>query len=240
MARERSARRDPRELVFALCHEVGNLLAAARLHAHLLAPEASEPQLREAARGVARAAARGGALLAQVRPLLAPDALAPQDLEPRQVLRALRAGLDAQAASRLAIDLRSAAALPRVRVAPEILQPLLLSAVFLGLEAAPQRGRVRVSAHARGSRVAFRVLTPAPPAPARGPLCGSTLAVACAELLLGACGGGALGSRENGCARLDYLVPVAAEPAAAVRRTAAAGGSRRPQTRPRAARSRKR
>ncbi len=239
MARERRARRDPRELVFALCHEVGNLLTAARLHAHLLAPQVPEPLLREASRGVARAAARAGALLAQVRPLLAPDTLAPLDLEPVAVLLPLRQALDAESAERLAIDLGSAAALPRVRVAPEVLQQLLLSAIFLGLDAGGEQARVSVSARARGESVAFRVGYPAPRALPRGPLCGSALVVACAEVVLGAQGGGARASRADACERLDYLVPVASPTAAAVRRRTGAGGSRRSQTRPRAARARR-
>jgi hypothetical protein len=242
MAKGRRVRREPRELVFALCHEVGNLLAAARLHTHLLAPRAGEPALRDASRSVARAAARGGALLAQVRPLLAPDTVEPLDVAPGDALRLLRQGLDAESSQRIAIDLRSAASLPTVRIAPEILNALLLGAVVLGLDASAERERVRVSAHASAARVAFRVLYAAPPAPAaspQAPLCGRALSVACADALLGAQGGGVVESRVGGCERIDYWVPAASATAAsAVRRSTAAGGSRRSQTRPRAARPR--
>jgi hypothetical protein len=242
MARGRQARHEPRELVFALCHEVGNLLAAARLHAHLLAPRAPGEALRDARLGVARAAVRAGALLAQVRPLLAPDTVPPLAVAPGEALRSLQQCLDAGAAARLVVDLGAARELPAVRVAPEVLNALLLDAALLALDASGGRERVRVSAQALGARVAFRVEWAAPPAPAApGPaaLCGRALALACADALLGPLGGGAVGSRAAGRERLDYRVPRASAVAGtSLRRTTAAGGSRRSQTRPSAARPR--
>ncbi len=154
---EATAVRSPRDLVFALCHELGNLLAGTRLEASLLDPGAGATELAKAAERISEASARAGSLLAQVRPLLAPDTAVNLPTDPLDALDRLRRGLDEAFDARVAIVLKSAAQLPNVDLAPEVLHHLLLTAIFLGLEASGPKGRVRVFAEASGERVAFLV-----------------------------------------------------------------------------------
>jgi hypothetical protein len=113
-----AARRDSRiELLTAVAHEVGNLLAAVRLSAHLL-PHAAEARERaRGARQIEQLAAQAGELLAQVRPLLAARP-ARGAVPPSEVLDGVRGALaDAPGAERL--DVRAAPrGLPDVRAAP--------------------------------------------------------------------------------------------------------------------------
>jgi len=147
----------PREFVFALCHEIGNLLAAARLEAGLLDPQASPTDLERAAERISEVSARAGSLLALVRPLLAPADLAIVSTDPLDVLDALRRGFDEHCDVRVAVDLKSAALLPSVPLAPEVLHHLLLIATYYGLEAAAPAGRVRVFAAPLGEGIAVVV-----------------------------------------------------------------------------------
>ena len=160
---EAAAARSHRDLVFALCHELGNLLAAVRLEANLLDPRGGATELAKAAERISQVSARAGSLLAQVRPLLAPDTAAVVPMDPLDVLDGLWRGLDESCAARAAIVLKSAAELPDVDLAPEVLHHLLLTAIFLGLEAGGPEGRVRVFAEAAPASVAFLVEDEGPP-----------------------------------------------------------------------------
>jgi len=154
---EATGARSTRELIFALCHELGNLLAGTRLEAGLMDPGSGAAELATAAERISELSARAGSLLALVRPLLAPDAVAVLPADPLDVLDGLRRGLDESCDTRVAIELKSAAPLPSVELEPEILHHLLLTAIFCGLEASVSRGRVRVYAEAVDGCVAFLV-----------------------------------------------------------------------------------
>jgi signal transduction histidine kinase len=154
---EVAAARSLQDLVFALCHELGNLLAAARLEAGLLDPSSGAAELTAAAERISELSARTGSLLALVRPLLEPDAIAVLPSDPLDVLDGLRRGLDESCDTRVAIQLKSAAQLSGVAIAPEVVHHLLLTAIFCGLEASDSAGRVRVSAEAAGGCVVFLV-----------------------------------------------------------------------------------
>ena len=163
------------ELVFAVCHEIGNLLAAIRLHSELL-DETS-------AAGVSQIAGRAGSLLALVRPLLAGCA-ASAGVEPIQVLDDLRRGLESTE-ERVRIELKSAATLPDVETDAETLHHLLLAAVFAGLHDEPDQP-VRVWAEDSGAGVAFVVGGAGDPGPAESAtaLSGRRLVQALADRLL--------------------------------------------------------
>jgi signal transduction histidine kinase len=145
-------------LALAVCHELGNLLAGVRLEADLLESGSGPGELAGAARRIENASARAGSLLALVPPLLAPDRAALPAVDVLDVLDGLRSGLDASCDGRVQIDLKSAAALPPVRLAPEPIHHLLLTAIFQGLEAGGTASRVRVRASAEGADVALAVL----------------------------------------------------------------------------------
>ena len=208
---EATAARSPRDLVFALCHELGNLLAGARLEASLLDPDVGAAGLAEAAGRISEVSARAGSLLAQVRPLLAPGEAVALPTDPLDVLGGLRHGLDESCDTRVAIALKSAAQLPDVELAPEVLHHLLLTAIFLGLEAGGPKSRVRVFAEAVGERVAFLVEDEGPADDSAEPpeLRGRPLTHEIARVLLARLGGRFEVSRPEGRTRTAFAFPIA-------------------------------
>jgi hypothetical protein len=168
-----------------VCHELGNLLAGVRLEAGLLEPDVAAAELDAAGQRIENASARAGSLLALVRPLLAPESVGLAVAAPSDVLAGLWSGLDANSDGRVQIDLESAADLPPVRLAPEVLHHLLLSAIFCGLEAGGRGSRVRVAAAPDGDGVAFAVVDEVREAAGETrALCGQPLVFAIAERLL--------------------------------------------------------
>ena len=208
---EATAARPPRDLVFALCHELGNLLAGTRLEASQLDSGLASADLTAAAERISELSARAGSLLALVRPLLAPDAVAALPTDPLEVLDGLRRGLDESCDSRVVIVLKSAAELPDVDLAPEMLHHLLLTAIFLGLEAGGPGSRVRVVAEAADDRVAFVVEDEGPLGDLSEPseLCGRPLTHEIARALLATLGGRFGVSSREGHTRVAFAVPTA-------------------------------
>ncbi|MFQ5416007.1 MAG: hypothetical protein ACE5FL_03050 [Myxococcota bacterium] len=211
MQRDHGRVATPDELVFALCHEVGNLLAAARLEASLLDASRDDPALATASERISEISARAGSLLALVRPLLDASSVQTLPTDPVEMLRGLRRGLDASLDARVAIDLDSAADLPDVAVAAEVLHHLLLNAIFFGLAAADGPGEARVRARADGERVAFEVEDHGRPERDEdaGVLCGRPLAHAIARTLLAGQGGAFGCSRSGGRTCVVFALPAA-------------------------------
>ena len=58
---------EPMDLVLALGHEIGNLLAATRLHAHLIDADRTATELSESAATLGKLSSQMGSLLAQIR-----------------------------------------------------------------------------------------------------------------------------------------------------------------------------
>lgn len=198
-------------LVFALCHEVRNLLAASRLQAYLLDPEAGAAELAPMARRISDASARAGSLLAQVRPLLSGAARMPFRTDPLDVLGDLHRALDEQRECALHIDLKSAAGLPELDFDPEALHQILLTAVFDAEEAVDSGGCVRVAAEPSGEFVAFLVEDDGKGADPESEvaLCGRPLARAVAAAILGDGGGRLEVRRPERLTRVAVLIPTA-------------------------------
>jgi signal transduction histidine kinase len=206
-------RPDPRRtLLVALAHEVGNLLAAVRLSAHLL-PHAAEPRERaRGARQIEHLAAQAGELLAQVRPLLA-TSRSHTAVAPAEVLEGVgRALADAPGFEKLAV-MAPARALPDVRVDPDALLQALLALARGGLDAAPEGGSVSLGARRAGSHVAFELADAGRPIeqPQAGALPrGRALAVRLADAALRRDGGRAEVTARAGVTRVRVLVAIAA------------------------------
>jgi len=209
-AGEVAAARSHRDLVFALCHELGNLLAGARLEASQIDSSLEAEDLARAAERISGVSARAGSLLALIRPLLAPDEALALPTDPLDVLDGLRRGLDESCDARVAIALKTAAELPEVDLAPEVLYHLLLTAIFLGLEAGGSEGRVRVFAEGGAGRVAFLVEDEGPPVDlSESPeLRGRPLTHEIARALLAAQGGRLQSSRDGERTRVAFEFPV--------------------------------
>ncbi len=192
--------RSSQELLLALCHEVGNLLAAVRLHSHLLD--------EDSAAQISQLAGRAGSLVALVRPLLTPAPERSAPLAPRAVLAGLRRGLDDTDAVQVRIDVESAADLPDVAIDGETLHHLLLAQILAALEERGTAAPLRVTAEALGDGVAF-VVADAPSADvaleAPG-LHGGALGRALAQTILGARGGRVEIQRRPDGARTAYVV----------------------------------
>lgn len=203
-----------RELVFALAHEIANLLAGARLEACLLEPDAGAAALQQAGDRISECSARAGSLLAMLRPLLAPEAVAALPVDALELLEGLRSGLDESSDDRVVIALKTAALLPPVRLAPDAVHHLLLTAIWAGLEVAPAGAKLRVSCSAKGDRVVFAVEDegPAPAPDPTGELRGRPLEWALARAVLAGMGGRLEVVRDDASGRTRVAFDFAAEP----------------------------
>ncbi len=205
----------PQDLVRALCHDVGNLLAAVRLSAHLLANDIAETERLSVSRDVEDLAARAGALLAQVRPLLAGATLARVRVSPAEVLMALTRALKDRRTGGATLSIARGRKLPDVRVDPDALYHLLLTLVHGSLDAAAPNGRVRVSAKHQGRRVILSVSDDGRQVDLDELRRGSTprgreLAIRVADAVLRRMGGRAAAELQRRGTRIDLFLPAAA------------------------------
>jgi signal transduction histidine kinase len=148
---------EPLDLVLALGHEIGNLLAAARLHAHLIDASATATELATLSETIGELSSRMGSLLAQIRPLLSPVPEAAPNVDPLEVLDGVRRGVEESCDARLEIDLEAAAGLPMAVIDPEPLHHILLTLVYQALEESEPVGKVVVSAFAQADSIVFAV-----------------------------------------------------------------------------------
>ena len=145
------------DLVLALGHEIGNLLAATRLHAHLIDAEMTAAELSEISATIGELSSRMGSLLAQIRPLVSPVSGDAPHVDLVGVLDGVRCGVEESCDARFAVDLESAAGLPMAAIDPEPLHHILLTSVYQALDESAPTGRVAVSAVAQAESIVFRV-----------------------------------------------------------------------------------
>jgi K+-sensing histidine kinase KdpD len=148
---------EPIDLVLALGHEIGNLLAATRLHAHLIEINASATELSDVAATIGELSSRMGSLLAQVRPLLSPVPVDAPSTDPLEVLDGVHRGIEESCDARVEVDLESAAGLPLAMIDPEPIHHILLTSIYQALEESEPDGKVAVSACVRGQSISFYV-----------------------------------------------------------------------------------
>jgi hypothetical protein len=206
---------DPRDLIFALSHEIANLLAGSRLEAGLLDPDAAAAELQQSADRISEISARAGSLLALLRPLLAPEDVAPLPIDALELLEGLRSGLDEASDARVVIALKTAVEVPIVRLAPDSVHHLLLTSIWAGLEAAPGGGALRVFCRSDGERVAFVVedAGPAPDLDPGGELRGRPLTWAISRAVLAAMNGRFEVSRDGPAGRTRVALDFPADAA---------------------------
>jgi nitrogen-specific signal transduction histidine kinase len=145
------------DLVLALGHEIGNLLAATRLHAHLIGADSTAKELSDISATIGELSSRMGSLLAQIRPLMSPSSEVAPHVDLVRVLDGVRCGVEESCDARVAVDLESAAGLPMAAIDPEPLHHILLTSIYQALEESAPTGRVVVSAVAQADSIAFRV-----------------------------------------------------------------------------------
>lgn len=202
---------DREELVFALCHEVGNWLAAARMHTHLLDPDSNSGEIAQVVATLNELSARIHSLNAQIRPLLSAPADHVPHVDPLDVLDGLQGSLEESCTRRVRFDLKSAVDLPNAAIEPEPLHHVLLTAIYQALE--DSEGDVRVAATRASDALQFSIRYDGKPEPqpaAPGPaLRGRALATCVAAAILGP-RGGTVRSPADG-AGVEIEVPAARE-----------------------------
>ena len=145
------------ELVLALGHEIGNLLAATRLHTHLIDADTNATELSGISKTIGELASRMGSLLAQIRPLVSPVPEDAPNVDPVEVLDGVHRGIEESCDERVAVDLDSAAGLPMAAIDPEPLHHILLTSIYQALEESEPDGKVAVSAFAQADSIVFTV-----------------------------------------------------------------------------------
>ena len=201
---------EPMDLALALGHEIGNLLAATRLHAHLIHAEMTEAELSELSATIGELSSRMGSLLAQIRPLVSPVSGDTPHVDLVGVLDGVRCGVEESCDARIAVDLESAAGLPMAAIDPEPLHHILLTAVYQALDESAPTGRVAVSAVAQAESIMIRVDGEvACEADASGALRGRTLLCAVADAILRPCRGQIAVHSLGSGNRVELTVPAA-------------------------------
>jgi signal transduction histidine kinase len=206
------------ELVFSLCHELGNMMGALRLHAHLLDDEMGPRGIARTSVDLDDLSARSAALLSLVRPLLTP---APSSAENMSVVGLVRniEGLMAGHGSRgTALTFEVDEQIPSIRVDVGMLQRLIQSFLYFALESASRTGAVLLRAESRDDEVAILIEDNGPegedPAGFRDQMRrGRPLLCSVAESILKKQGGRFAAERDGTRTRISMMLPAIRLPA---------------------------
>jgi len=145
-------------LLFALCHEMGNLVGALRLQTHLLDHEMSPRDLVTARSEIDVLGARISALLALVHPLQAPKLPDAADaIDPDDVVSVVEHGLEPLVLPGVTLDFTRDGGGHRMRVDRNALQAIVSSFAHLAVEQVRPSGCVRVAVEPAGEGVALVV-----------------------------------------------------------------------------------
>ncbi len=146
-----------RELLFDLCHEIGNELAAVRLSAHLLGADSDLAERASVAAEIQDLAGIGGSLVALIPALLSEPRAHAVRLDCKRVLEALDHSLDAaRPGSPVEIEPGGLGA-ATARIEPQTLHHLLVTLLHGARQAVAGGGRVRVSSVLGPDAVAFAI-----------------------------------------------------------------------------------
>lgn len=200
---------EPNELVFALCHEVGNLLAASRMQANLLTGAEDAASATRAAGTISQLASQMGSLISLIRAILTQPTGSPESLDPLDVLDELQRSVDESCEDRVRFNLRSAVDLPRAVIEGDALHHVLLIAVYSGLEDSGPSGIVSVSAASNSDELTFIVEAEGPDWQSGGALRGRMLAQIVADAVIGARGGRTRVYHRDGSNCVEFTVPTA-------------------------------
>ncbi len=193
-------------LLFALVHEVRNLLAATRLHASLIGSKAGAEQPDDAGRVIGALCERAGALLACMGPLTRPSHAA-RAVDPVELLDGVACHLDEDVAKRVEFDLAAAARCESVRCDRDTVVCVLLAVLLTALGESLED--VRVTAERDGAEVALLVEDAARRTEG-GPMpCGLDLVESVAEAALRPAGGRVERDSDGPRSGTRLLLPVA-------------------------------
>lgn len=145
------------ELVFALCHEIGNLVGAVRLHAHLLDEDMGAREIALASVELDDLSARASALLSHIRPVLSGPPERRGEVDPTALVGVVQKVMEEHGGRGTQLRVDVVPELPMIDMDQDAIHPLLTSLIFCAVEAATVRGSVTLRAEARPGAVAFVV-----------------------------------------------------------------------------------
>ncbi len=122
------------DLVCALCHEIGNLVAAIRLNADLVDAEASPVELAAASVEIDDSSARIRSWLALVRPLLGRENGEEPGVSPAVLLAGIGEALEEHGGRGVEVGVEAEEGLSRVRGRPETLHHLIATLAYHAVE----------------------------------------------------------------------------------------------------------
>jgi signal transduction histidine kinase len=205
---EGSASSDRLDLVYALNHEIANLLAAARMQTHLIDADAGAAELANVAATIGELSSRMGSLLAQIGPLLSSAPEITHPIDPSEVLKGLQRDIEESCEERVRFDTESAAGLPSAAIDPDPLHHILLTLIYQAIEESEPDGAVAVAVSASGASLVFAVNGEGPIEDGGGGvLCGRTLAHAVADAILRERGGRIEVRSSGDDSRVEVTVP---------------------------------
>ncbi len=148
---------DAATLVFAMCHEISNLVAAVRLQAHLLDEDLNARGLAVASLEIDDLSARAASLLALVRPVLS----APRGDVPVVGASVIALGFERAMAEYggrgFEIVYEPEQDLPEIRAESEVFHYILLNHAYGAMEAMGSEGKLRFSVAADAKEVVFAI-----------------------------------------------------------------------------------
>lgn len=200
-------------LLFALCHEMGNLVGAIRLQTHLLDQEMTPRDLATARSEIDVLGARVSALLALVRPLEVPMPLDPAHVpDADDVLAVVGHGLETLVLPGVEVDFTPAGEPRPMCIDRNALQALVTSLAHLAIEQVRPSGKVRVSVESHGGRTAVVVVDDGPSDPALArwsdePMRGRSLVCALAQRIASEYDGEIAVDSKEGGSRIAIWVP---------------------------------
>lgn len=143
------------ELVFSLCHELGNMMGALRLHAHLLDDDMVPKDLARTAVDLDDLSARSAALLSLIRPLLSADARTAEVVPVTLLVQNLEGLMVGYGARGTQLSFNVDSDLPPIRIDVGMMQRLIQSFFYFALDSASRTGSVWMRAESRGNDVAL-------------------------------------------------------------------------------------
>jgi len=149
---------DANRLVFAMCHEISNLVAAVRLQAHLLDESLSPRELAMASLEVDDLSARASALLALIKPVLTADSGRKSGrVSGDVVMHGVERVVEDYGIGGVKVSFHAPPELPALALDPDVVHHLLLAQIFCAMEDAHPGEHVRVRAEPREAEVVFAI-----------------------------------------------------------------------------------
>ncbi|MCH2187558.1 hypothetical protein MK280_17020 [Myxococcota bacterium] len=201
----------PTELSLALCHEVGNLVGAIRLHTHMIDEDMTPRDLAHVTLEVDGLCARSATLLSHLSPLLS-EPRAPSSVDPDELIASVRDVVVEQGGRNVQIAELSLTSPRLMQGDREVLHRLLQSLLFATLDLTRSGDSVTLGVESASDTIA---LTVEDEAPVREDPCdwrlqvkrGRPLLLAVAHEVLASVGGRLQVSREESRTRVAFILP---------------------------------